>query len=340
MTQKIIFSGIQPSGNLHIGNYIGAIRQWVKLQDQMTDRDGNELIFCIVDLHAITVYQEPKILREKIKEVAALYVACGIDPQKAHIFVQSENPDHSCLAWIFDCIIPLGWMKRMTQFKDKSATQKDSTTVGLFNYPALMAADILLYDTTHVPVGEDQRQHIELTRDIAERFNKIFSPTFSLPRPMIDKSAPRIMSLQSPRSKMSKSDKDPGGTVNLLDPPEEIRNKIRRAVTDSGKEIRVGADKPALTNLLTIYAKFSGKSVKEIELMYQGKGYADFKNDLAEVVIAALKPIQQKYQALRQDSAGLEKILDDGRNFAGGKSAKKTKQVRTAVGLGRYTTRK
>src|SRR3990167_11538421 len=238
---KIIFSGVQPSGSLHIGNYIGALKQWKELQNE------TEAIFCIVDMHAITVPQDPQVLREKILEVAALYLACGIDPEKSHIFVQSENSDHANLAWILNCITPFGQLERMTQFKEKSQKQKEGTTAGLFDYPVLMASDILLYQTDEVPVGEDQKQHIELTRDLAEKFNKKYGETFKLPAPLIQKeTAPlrqgfagqaRIMSLQNPASKMSKSDKDPMGTINLLDNEGQIREKIKRAVTDSGSSV-------------------------------------------------------------------------------------------------------
>lgn len=331
MKKQVIFSGIQPSGNLHIGNYIGAIQQWVNLQSS-TD---NELIFCVVDLHAITVHQDPKLLKEKILEVAALYVACGIDPKKSHIFVQSENPDHSYLSWIFDCITPSGWLTRMTQFKEKSAKQKESTSVGLFNYPALMAADILLYDTDLVPVGEDQTQHVELTCDIAERFNRLYGDLFKLPRVMVDKTAARLMSLQNPLSKMSKSDSDPLGTINLLDGPDEIARKIKRAVTDSGSEIIYQEDKQAIANLLVIYSKLSNRSIKELEKEYQGKSYVDFKKDLAEVLVEYLKGIQESYYTIRNERDVLEKILDEGLHFSLERSSKKIGAVKKAVGLGR-----
>ena len=332
MNKNRIFSGIQPSGDLHIGNYIGAIQQWVKLQESIE----NDLIFCIVDLHAITVHQDPKVLKEKILEVAALYISCGINPEKSHIFIQSENPDHSYLAWILDCITPIGWMNRMIQFKDKSKKQKESTSVGLFNYPALMAADILLYDTDLVPVGEDQKQHVELTRDTAERFNNIYKDTiFKLPKPMIDKKSARIMSLKNPNSKMSKSDKDPLGTINLLDTSHEIAKKVKQAVTDSGTEIIYRDDKPAISNLLIIYSKFSGKSISEIEDKYKGKTYAEFKNNLSQILISGLKPIQEKYSKIRKDKSYLEKALDKGRDYCIEISRKKTDKVRESMGLGR-----
>ncbi len=332
MNKNRIFSGIQPSGNLHIGNYIGALQQWVKLQESVE----NDLIFCIVDLHAITVYQDPKVLKEKILEVAALYISCGIDPEKSHIFIQSENPDHSYLAWILDCIIPIGWMNRMIQFKDKSKKQKELTSVGLFNYPALMAADILLYDTDLVPVGEDQKQHVELTRDTAERFNNIYKEEiFKLPKPMIDEKSARIMSLKNPNSKMSKSDKDPFGTINLLDTESEIEKKVKQAVTDSGRKISYRDDKPAISNLLVIYSKFSGKSISEIEEGYKGKSYAEFKENLSQVLISGLKPIQEKYSKIRKDKSYLEKALDKGRDYCLEISREKINKVRGCMGLGK-----
>lgn len=326
---KIIFSGIQPSGNLHIGNYIGAISQWVELQNT------RDCIFCIVDLHAITVPQDPKVLREKILEVTALYLASGIDPQRAHIFVQSENLDHPYLTWVLDCIAPFGQMSRMTQFKEKSDAQRENTTVGLFNYPALMAADILLYDTDEVPVGEDQKQHIELTRDLAEKFNKIYGEVFKLPEPVIQKETARIMSLQNPNAKMSKSDADSLGTINLLDTSEEIREKVKRAVTDSGSEIVKREDKPAISNLLTIYSVVSNLSVEELEQKYKGKGYGEFKNDLGESLVAFLEPIQEKYKKIREDKEYLNKVLDEGRDFAISKSSVKVKRVNEVMGIGR-----
>lgn len=327
--KKIVFSGIQPSGNLHIGNYIGAMKQWVTMQDDY------ESIFCIVDLHAITVPQDPQVLRQKVREVAALYIASGIDPEKSHIFVQSENPDHTYLAWIFDCIAPFGQMQRMTQFKDKSNKQKENTTVGLFNYPALMAADILLYNTDEVPVGEDQKQHIELTRDLAEKFNSRFGETFKLPEPRIESEHARVMSLQDPSSKMSKSDTNQNGTIHLLDELEIVRSKIKRAVTDSGNEIKSGADKPAMTNLLNIYEAVSGKPVSKLEQQYAGVGYGQFKDDLAEATVEFLKKIQKRYHEVRNDEAYLDSVLDTGSAYARGISSERIQQVNQIVGLGR-----
>lgn len=324
-----IFSGIQPSGNLHLGNYIGAIKQWVELQND------NDCVFCIVDLHAITVPQDPKVLREKILEVTALYLACGIDPQKSKIFIQSENPHHAELAWILNCITPFGQLERMTQFKDKSEKQQEGTTAGLFDYPVLMAADILLYDTEVVPVGQDQKQHVELTRDLAEKFNSRFGETFVIPEPRIIKETARVMSLQDPTSKMSKSDTNSLGAINLLDNPETIINKIMKAVTDSGSEIKYSEEKNAVSNLLSIYSAVSNISIRELEEKYQGKGYGEFKKDLVEVVLALLNPIQDRYYQLRQNDSELNRILDEGKNTTTERSSVVLQKAKNVVGLGR-----
>ncbi|KKQ96611.1 MAG: Tryptophan-tRNA ligase [Candidatus Levybacteria bacterium GW2011_GWA1_39_11] len=326
---KIIFSGVQPSGSLHIGNYIGALKQWKELQNE------TEAIFCIVDMHAITVPQDPQVLREKILEVAALYLACGIDPEKSHIFVQSENSDHANLAWILNCITPFGQLERMTQFKEKSQKQKEGTTAGLFDYPVLMASDILLYQTDEVPVGEDQKQHIELTRDLAEKFNKTYGEVFKLPVPRIQKETARIMSLQNPNAKMSKSDQDPAGTLNLLESADQIREKVKRAVTDSGTEIKYSQDKPAISNLLTIYSSVAARAIPQIEQEVEGKGYGDFKEKLAEELIKFLQPLQEKYKEIRENEAYLRKVLDEGRDYSVSKSGGTLKKVKELVGLGR-----
>lgn len=326
--KKIIFSGIQPSGHLHLGNYIGALRQWVDMQND------NDAIFCIVDLHAITVAQDPEELCKNNLKTAALFLAAGIDPAKAHIFLQSENPHHTELAWILNCFTPFGQLTRMTQFKDKSAKQADATTAGLFTYPVLMAADILLYKTDEVPVGDDQKQHIELTRDIAEKFNARFGEIFKLPQPRIQKESARIMSLSDPNSKMSKSDKDPNGTINLLDDPDTIQNKVKRAVTDSGSEIKNSPDKPAISNLLTIYEVVSGKSVAELEEEYKGQQYGKFKADLAEAIVEFLTPIQNRYKEV-SDPEYLAGVLNDGSDYAIRKSDEILQAVRSAVGLGK-----
>ena len=334
---KTIFSGIQPSGSLHIGNYLGAIKQWVEIQNGDLRRENGELklIFMLADLHTITVPQDPKQLSYNKLDVTAWYIAAGLDPAKTTIFVQSENPDHPYLTWIFDCITPMGWMERMTQFKDKSKTQGERTSVGLFHYPNLMAVDILLYDTDFVPVGEDQTQHLEVTRDIAEKFNKTFGKTFKIPQIMLQKYAARIKSLQNPLVKMSKSTIDPNGTMGLLDSVDEIRNKIMRAVTDSGSEIKSGEDKPALSNLLGMYSAFSGDAIEALEGKYQGKSYAEFKKDLIEVVVSHLEPIQKKHNELMGDTSYLHKVLDQGGETARGISAKKIEAVRNVVGLSR-----
>jgi tryptophanyl-tRNA synthetase len=327
--KKTIFSGIQPSGNLHLGNYIGAIKQWVSMQDEY------EAIFCVVDLHAITVPQDSKVLREKIREIAAIYIAAGIDPQKSHIFIQSENPDHPYLSWVLNCFTPFGQLERMTQFKDKSLKQKDATTAGLFDYPVLMAADILLYDTDEVPVGEDQKQHIELTRDVAEKFNSRYGETFTIPEPKISKETGRIMSLQDPTSKMSKSDNDANGAIFLLDTPEVVREKVKRAVTDSGSEVVYSEDKPAISNLLSIYTSVTNLTIPELEEKYSGVGYGQFKSDLAEAVIEFLTPFQEKYTALMQNPNELDEILDSGVEYARSKSSSIVLKINQAVGLGR-----
>ncbi len=329
---KTIFSGIQPSGNLHIGNYIGALRQWVNLQNSESKIQNSELFFCIVDLHAITVPQDPRVLKGKILEVTALYIASGIDPKKSHIFVQSENPDHAELAWILNTITPFGQLERMTQFKDKS--QKHEANVGLFDYPVLMASDILLYDTDEVPVGEDQKQHIELTRDLAEKFNSKFGQTFKLPMPMIQKDAARIMSLQNPASKMSKSDKDPLATINLLDSEEEIREKIKKAVTDSGSHISKDQGSEALSNLISIYSAFVNKSFEGSYDELEGKSYSEFKTLLADLIVETLTQIQKRYKEIAGEKSILKDILEEGREFAKDKSSKKLLEVKEKVGLG------
>lgn len=324
--KKRVFSGIQPSGNLHIGNYIGAIKQWVKRQE---DREN---VFCIVDLHAITVPQDPKVLKQKIRELGALYIACGIDPQRSIVFVQSHNPDHASLAWVLNCIAGMGQLERMTQFKDK-AQKQELVSVGLFDYPVLMAADILLYDTDEVPVGDDQRQHVELTRDLAERFNSRFGEVLRLPEVVIEKQGARIMSLQDATSKMSKSDKNPNSRIDLLEDLDLVVQKMKRAVTDSGTEIVMRDDKPAMSNLLQIHSEFSGKAVGDLEKEYVGVGYGKFKQDLAEVMVEGLRPIQTRYRQI-QESGEIDMILAEGVRKAREVSGKKLQEAWDAVGLG------
>nr|MBI5455412.1 tryptophan--tRNA ligase [Candidatus Levybacteria bacterium] len=322
---KVVFSGIQPSGNLHIGNYIGALNQWVKMQD------STESIFCIVDLHAITVPQDPVQLKEKVLEVAALYLACGIDPKKSHIFVQSENPNHTSLAWILNTITPFGQLERMTQFKDKS--EKHEANAGLFDYPVLMAADILLYQTDEVPVGQDQKQHLELTRDLAEKFNSKFGQTFKLPVPVISKEAARIMSLQNPDNKMSKSDTNSLATIYLLDSEDQIREKIKKAVTDSGSQISRDASSEGLSNLLVIYSALKDWDLNKTYDEVEGKSYGEFKNLLADLVVLHLSKIQKKYHEIRSDEKALRQVLGEGRDFAIEKSSQTLQSVKEKVGL-------
>lgn len=321
---KTVFSGIQPSGNLHIGNYIGAINQWTKIQE------NSDAIFCIVDLHAITVPQDPKVLRQKVLETAALYLACGIDPKKAHIFIQSENPDHSYLAWLLNTIAPFGQLERMTQFKEKSV--KHESNVGLFDYPVLMAADILIYQTDEVPVGEDQKQHVELTRDLAQKFNSRFGETFKIPNPVIQKTTARIMSLQNPDSKMSKSDKDPMGTINLLDDEKTIREKIKRAVTDSGSSVSKNPS-PAIINLVTIYSAFKNQDFDKSLAELEGKSYGELKIILADLLVSILIPLQKKYQEIKNDEKTLRQILDDGNGYVRQRSSQTLQKVKEKMGL-------
>jgi tryptophanyl-tRNA synthetase len=305
MTRKPrVFSGIQPSGNLHIGNYLGAIQQWVAGQGQKTN------FICIVDLHAITVPQNPADLRRQTRELAALLLACGIDPQQTTLFVQSHVRAHAECSWVFSCITPLGWLERMTQYKAK-AQKQESVMTGLLTYPVLMAADILLYDADEVPVGEDQKQHIELTRDLAQRFNYLFGETFVIPKPVIRESGARIMGLDDPTVKMSKSETARGHAIRIIDDPDEIRWAIKRAVTDSFNEIRF-SDEPeraGVNNLLQIYELLTGRSRPEIEAHFAGKGYGVLKRELAEVVIEALRPIRERYYQLMDDPAELDRIL-------------------------------
>jgi len=326
--KKRIFSGIQPSGQLHIGNYLGAILQWVELQE------AAENIFCVVDLHAITVPQEPKELKKNILEVAKIYLAAGIDSKKSTIFVQSHIKEHTELAWLLNTITHFGELSRMTQFKEKGEGQKESVSVGLFDYPVLMAADILLYDTDEVPVGEDQKQHVELARDLSIRFNNRFGKTFVVPKVILKKEGARIMGLDDPTKKMSKSAPSAYNWIALREKPADIRKKILKAVTDSGTDIKSGKGKPALTNLLNIYSLFAKKSVSEIEKQYTGKGYGDFKKDLAEVIIEGLKPIQDKLKELDNDPTYIEKVLKDGAEKIRPIAEKTMKVVKNKIGLG------
>jgi len=305
--QKRAFSAMQPTSQLHIGNYIGALKQWAEFQDKY------QCIYGIVDLHAITVPQDPKELAKNIQNLAALYIAGGIDPEKSIIFVQSHNPDHAVLAWLLSCVASVSQLKRMTQYKTKSEKLKGEASVALFDYPILMAADILLYQADIVPVGDDQKQHVELTRDLANRFNNQFGQTFKIPESKILKVGARIMSLQNPTQKMSKSDPNQSATLDLLDTPDEIMKKVQSAVTDSGREIKFDEkNKAGISNLLAIYSQTSDQTIQELEQKYQDRGYGEFKKDLAETVITFLKPMREKYQKISQDPAYIKAVLREG----------------------------
>lgn len=305
-----IFSGIRPTGDLHIGNYLGAIKQWVELQRE------NECIFCIVDLHAITTPFKPENLQKNILELAIAYLAAGLDPEKCIIFVQSQIKEHTELAWILGTITPLGELKRMTQFKEKSKKHPEYLNAGLLNYPLLMAADILLYKADLVPVGVDQRQHVELTREIARRFNKKFGPVFKEPQVLLPKLGEKIMSLQNPKKKMSKTD-DPKGCIGLFEEPEEITKKIMSAVTDSGKKIKYDpVRKPGISNLLTIYSLFSGKTIEELEEKFKNGSYENFKKSLAKLLIDCLEPFRKKRKELLNREVYIKEILEQGRKKA------------------------
>lgn len=329
---KTIFSGIQPSGTITLGNYIGAMKQFVELQDEYN------CYFCIVDEHAITVPQDRLELRKNIRSLAALYLAVGLDPEKVTLFIQSEVPAHTEAGWILQCISYIGELERMTQFKDKSAG-KEAVSAGLLTYPPLMAADILLYNTDLVPVGEDQKQHIELTRNLAERFNKKYNDIFTIPEIRLPKAGARVMSLQDPTKKMSKSDPNSKAFITLLDEPKLIEKKIKSAVTDSEGVIRYDREaKPGVSNLLSIYSVLGNISIKELEEKYAGKGYGEFKQDLAELIIEELKPIQQRYAELI-DSEELDEILDRGAEKANYVANKMLQKMKNAMGLGRKRRR-
>jgi tryptophanyl-tRNA synthetase len=300
-----IFSGIQPTGAKHFGNYSGGFRQYAATQDL------GEAFFCIVDLHSITTPQDPENLREATLDLAAMLLATGVDPERSTVFVQSHVPAHTQGAWVASCVATYGELRRMTQFKDKGKGQ-ESVSAGLFMYPALMAADILLYHTDKVPIGDDQRQHLELTRNVAERFNARFGETFTVPEGIYPDVGARVMDLQEPDRKMSTTGGTPQGTIGLLDPPDTVRRKVRSAVTDSGSEVRRGEDKPGITNLIDIMSVTTGASPEEIEARYDGSGYGKFKEDVAEAVVALLDPIRLRYGELRGNPAELKAILADG----------------------------
>ena len=325
--KPILLSGMQPSGQLTLGNYIGAIKNWLELQKNY------QCLFMLVDLHTITVKQNPEQFRQNTYDLLAMYLACGLDPEHHPIFLQSHVPEHAQLAWVLNCYTYMGELNRMTQFKDKSQRHEKNINVGLFSYPVLMAADILLYDTNLVPVGDDQKQHLELARDIALRFNNSYGNIFIIPEPYIPPVGARIMSLQEPNKKMSKSDINPSSYINLLDDEKTIFDKFKRAVTDSGKQIVFHPDKPGIGNLMTILSTITGNSLKNIEEYYQNIGYGKFKTDVAEAVINLLKPIQQKFTEISKNTKKIDQILADNAEKAREIAIKKIQQVYDAIGF-------
>lgn len=324
-----VFSGIQPSGDLHLGNLVGALKNWVRMQDERL------CFYSIVDYHAITVHQDPQALHRATREVAMVLIAAGIDPEKATLFVQSHVQEHAELCWILNCVTPVGWLERMTQYKDKSAKQ-ESVSTGLLDYPVLQAADILMYQSHYVPVGEDQVQHVELTRDIARRFNHLYGETFVIPEVEIPPVGARIMGLDDPLAKMSKStaDEKPGHAIRLLDPPDVLRKTIMSAVTDSGREIRFDPLKPGITNLLTIYQVCTDQTSEEIEAHFKEMGYADLKREVADAVVEYLAPIQERYQELADSPEEIEAILRQGAEKARPYAQQTLATVKERLGLG------
>ncbi|ALS99947.1 tryptophan--tRNA ligase [Lacimicrobium alkaliphilum] len=330
MSKPIVLSGCQPSGQLTIGNYMGALKQWVAMQQDY------DCLYMLVDLHAITVRQEAKALHEATLDGLALYLACGIDPQQSTLFIQSQVPEHAQLAWVLNCYTQMGELNRMTQFKDKSARNINNINAGLYTYPILMAADILLYQADQVPVGDDQKQHLELARDVATRFNNIYGPSFQIPEPYIPEFGARIMSLQDPTKKMSKSDDNPNNFVGLLEEPKKISKKIKKAVTDSDEQARIYFDpqeKAGVSNLLTLLSGATGKSIAELVPDYEGKMYGHLKTDVADAVVALLEPIQTRFRELRNDRAELDRVMKEGADKASERAAITLKKVYEAVGF-------
>ena len=328
--KPIVLSGCQPSGQLTLGNYMGALKQWVSMQDD------HDCLYMIVDLHAITVRQDPKQLAEACLDGLSLYLACGIDPQKSTLFLQSHVPEHAQLSWVLNCYAQMGELNRMTQFKDKSAKNENNINVGLYSYPVLQAADILLYQADKVPVGEDQKQHLELTRDIATRVNNLYGDVFRLPDPYIPDFGARIMSLQEPEKKMSKSDNNPNNFIGLLEDPKKLAKKIKRAVTDSDEQANIyfnPTEKPGVSNLLTLLSLATSKSIKELEPEYTDKMYGHLKGDVADAVVALLEPIQARYAEIRADRAYLDDVMRQGAEKASARGAETLAKVYKAVGF-------
>lgn len=330
MTKPVVLSGCQPSGQLTIGNYMGALRQWVSMQD------SHNCHFMLVDLHAITVRQDPQALRNATLDGLALYMACGLDPERSTLFLQSHVPEHSQLAWILNCYTQMGELNRMTQYKDKSQKQESNMNAGLFTYPVLMAADILLYNAHEVPVGNDQKQHLELARDVAARFNNIYGDVFKVPEPFIPQHGARIMSLQDPTKKMSKSDDNPNNYIGLLEEPKKIAKKIKRAVTDSDEQARIyfnPEEKPGVSNLLTLLSGATGRSIDSLVPEYEGKMYGHLKGDVADAVVAFLEPMQQRFHEIRSDEAAMNAVLAKGASKAREVAADTVRRVYDAVGF-------
>ena len=328
--KPIVLSGCQPSGQLTIGNYMGALRQWVAMQD------SHDCLYMLVDLHAITVRQDPKALYEACLDGLALYIACGIDPSKSTIFMQSHVPEHAQLSWVLNCYAQMGELNRMTQFKDKSSKHSQNVNVGLYSYPVLQAADILLYQANEVPVGEDQKQHLELTRDIATRFNNLYGDVLTLPEPYIPQHGARVMSLQDPTKKMSKSDTNPNNIIGLLEEPKKLAKKIKRAVTDSDEQARIYynvEEKPGVSNLLSLLSCATGESIDALVPQYEDKMYGHLKGDVADAVVALVEPIQERFHKLREDRAELDQIMKSGAERASQRGAATLANVYEAVGF-------
>ncbi len=330
MTKPIVLSGAQPSGELTIGNYLGALRQWVAMQD------SHDCLYCVVDLHAITVRQNPEELRTACLDTLALYLACGVDPKKSTVFIQSHVPQHTQLGWALNCYTQMGELNRMTQFKDKSQKHANNINVGLFGYPVLMAADILLYQANEIPVGQDQKQHLELTRDIATRFNNAYGETFVVPEPFIPTHGAKVMSLQDPTKKMSKSDDNRNNVIGLLEDPKKILKKIKKAVTDSEEPPRIKFDienKPGVSNLLSLMSGVTGRSIEELEKEFEGKMYGHLKVATGEAVVAMLEPLQERYREIRADQAYLEQVMKEGAEKAKARAEQTIKSVYEKIGL-------
>ena len=325
--KKVLYSGMQATGNLTLGNYLGALNNWVKLNEDYT------CFFGVMDLHSLTVRQDPAQFRKNARRLMMLYIAAGLDPEKNCIYFQSHVSAHAELSWLLSCFTYMGELNRMTQFKDKAAKHSDNINAGLYTYPVLMAADILLYQADYVPVGVDQKQHLEITRDIAERFNGIYGDVFTVPEPYIGKKGAKIMSLQDPLKKMSKSDENPNGSIYLMDDTDTIMRKFKRAVTDSDTQVRYSEDKPGISNLLDIYSVATGKTIEEAEKEFAGVGYGEFKQSVGEAVVAVLKPLQERYAELEKDKAYIDGIIKENQGKAAYYANKTLRKVKKKLGL-------